>query len=658
MVRFLLPLLLLFATPALALESAPVVSARDRVTLVSDTDQVSPGAPYRIGLRFRLQPGWHVYWKNPGDAGLAPSLDLTLPEGSRASDIIWPAPTRLTEGPVTVFGYEGDVVLPVVVTPGGGAQNLTASAEWLVCGTICVPEQGRFTLDLPSGEASPSAAAPLFAAAAARTPAPAPFAARIAPDGTLTLAGLRDAEAVTFFPDQPGLLRAGVAPRPEPRGGDTVLALKPDTSFKPGAAIAGVVAVEKPGQPTAFYTIDATPAAAPPAALGLPEAMLFALLGGLILNLMPCVFPILAMKAMAVAKLSAQARGAMRRAAWAYLGGVLAAFAALAGVLLTLRAEGAVVGWGFQFQSPVFVGVTCFVLFAVGLNLSGVFEIGGRATGIGQGLAAREGWLGSFFTGLLAVVVAAPCTAPFMGGAVAAALAAPAVTCLAIMLAMGLGLALPYLLVAEIPLVARLLPRPGRWMDILRQALAFPMYGAAAWLLWVLVIGSGVQALPAALAGLVLIGAAAWAYGLGASRIGRAAAILALLGALALLPSLGAAPPPADGAEAYSAGRVEALLRDGHPVFVNLTAAWCVTCLVNERVALDHPAVRAAFASGRVAYLKGDWTRGDTRVTALLQSFGREGVPLYLLYRPGTAAPEVLPQILTAHAVLAALGAG
>jgi thiol:disulfide interchange protein DsbD len=660
----LLSMALLFAAPARALESAPVRSARATVTLVSESDAVAAGRPVRIGLRLRLAPGWHTYWQNPGDAGAAPDVPLTLSEGAAAGPIAWPVPERMAESGVATYGYVGDLLLPVAITPGAGPLHVATHASWLVCKEICVPEEGDFALDLPPGAPAPSAEAPLFAAADLRTPRPSPFEAGIAPDGTLRVSGEALAGAVSdawLLPLEPGAIGGG-AQRFSARPNGFSLTLPKGEAFRPDARLAGVlVVVDKSGRRSAF-DVSAAPVAAEAVLAQLPlgRMLAFALLGGLLLNLMPCVFPVLAMKAMALRA------GASRRGAVFYTAGVLAAFSALGAALLAARAGGSAAGWGFQFQSPGFVAATAWVLFAVGLNMSGVFELSaGRLAGAGQGFSARGGASGSFFTGLLAVVVAAPCTAPFMGAAVAGALAAPWPVAMAVFLAMGLGLAAPYAALAAAPALGRALPRPGRWMDVLRQALAFPMYAAAAWLVWVASIQSGPAGVLATLAGLTLVGFSAWALGLGATlgragrRVSRAAAAAAVVAALALLPGLAsdrAGPQTEAGVEPYSAARLAELRAEGRPVFVNLTAAWCVTCLVNERVALSPEPVRKAFAERRVAYLKGDWTRQDEAVTSLLRQNDRAGVPLYLYYSPGAARPAVLPQILTQAEVLEAVG--
>ncbi len=696
----LLPLAFLAAMPAWAGESAAVRSSRATVTLVSDTDAVRAGQPLRLGLRMRLAPGWHTYWRNPGDAGVPPELTLTLPAGATAGDLQWPTPVRLAEGPLMTYGYTGEVLLPVAVTPGAGPLHVEASATWLVCEHICVPEEGRFTLDLqpgdlqpgdlPPGILAPSAQAPLFAAANARMPRPSPFPATVAPDGTLTLRGAGLSAAAVrdawFFPGSDGAVENAAPQRLVAGDGEVSLVLKrgmpqPGQAAAAAAGLAGTVVLRDTGGQETYLDVAAKPGAAPAAALAaapaaalaaapaaalaaapLAQTLLLALLGGLLLNLMPCVFPVLAMKAMALARMSGAALGEVRRHALSYTAGVMVAFGALGGALLALRAAGGAVGWGFQFQSPAFVAAMAWVLFGVGLNLSGVFQVGGRLAGAGQGLASRGGHAGSFATGALAVLVATPCTAPFMGAAIAAALAAPAAVTVLVFGALGLGLAAPYAVLALLPGAARLLPRPGAWMDVLRGVLAFPMYAAAAWLVWVISQQAGPDGVLAALGGLLLVGFAAWSYGLaqasGGRWLGRGAALAAVALAAALLPGLGAAPAAqaeaaaTEGVEPYTPARLASLRADGRPVFVNMTAAWCVSCLVNERVALAPAAVRDAFATHRVAYLKGDWTRGDPAITAFLREHGRDGVPLYVFYPAGSGTPTVLPQILTEAAVL------
>jgi thiol:disulfide interchange protein/DsbC/DsbD-like thiol-disulfide interchange protein len=677
MPRFLLILLLglLAVTPSSAMESAAVSSRHDTVTLVSATDAVSPGQPFRVGLYFQLQPGWHTYWKNPGDAGQPPNLTLSLSPGTTAGPVAWPTPQRIAEGPVMTYAYTGNVLLPVTIRPAAMNAPLTiqAHATWLICKQICVPEQGEFRLDLPSGAATPSPQAPLFAAHDRATPRPSPWTTRVAPDGTLSVQGPElspsSVAAAWFIPQREGEIQDDAPQRLSVRDGGFTLALTLAKGFKATSSLPGIVSVRDRAGLQTNATINAMPGPLPPSGMPpLEQVLAFAFLGGLILNLMPCVFPVLAMKAVALAK--GAARGRAHAHALSYTIGVLVTFAALGGALLAARAAGAAAGWGFQFASPAFVTAVAWLLFAVGLNLSGVFQVGSALAGAGSDLAAREGHAGSFFTGLLAVLVATPCTAPFMGVAVAAGLAAPPVVTMLVFLVMGLGLATPYVALAAVPGLARIAPKPGPWMDVLKQALAFPMYGAAAWLLWVVSQESGSEGVLGTAAGFVLLGFAGWVIGISqhapapTRRFGQSVAAAALLTALAVLSGIAVAPATrtvtslTENAQAFTPARLAALRREGRPVFVNMTAAWCVTCLVNERVAIATTAVQQAFAAHQVAYLKGDWTRQDPAISAYLRANGRDGVPLYVYYPPRGGEPQVLPQILTENAVLAEVDKG
>ncbi|MCU0944892.1 MAG: thioredoxin family protein [Rubritepida sp.] len=662
MVRLLLALLLILAAAprAGAVESAAVATPRGTATLLADRAAIAPGESFRLMLRLRLAPGWHSYWSNAGDAGAAPELLPALPEGWQAGTLAFPAPQRIAFGPLMNFGYTGEaafllpVTAPDTLRPGERV-TLTAEATWLACADVCIPEEGRFTLTLPV-EATPRPAhLGAFLSAEAALPRPAPFTARHARDGpraALTLEGpelapgaLREA---AFFPFAPGLIDN---PAPQPltlRPGVLTLGLTPTAAPWPPLIEGVLTATDAAGVRSAWVIRAEAGGALPAPALPLWQVLGLALLGGLILNLMPCVFPVLAMKAMAMARLSGADRRAIRAESAGYTLGVLAGFLAIGGLTLGLRAMGAAAGWGFQFTAPAFVAGMAWLMLAVGLNLSGVFQL--------RGPVLASGHLGSFGTGVLAVAVATPCTAPFMATAVGAALVLPAPAVLGVFAALGLGLALPYALLGLFPGLARVLPRPGPWMERFRQFLAFPMYGAAAWLVWVLAQQLGPDGVLAALAGGVLVALAAWAFGVaqasgGAGRLGRATAAVALVGALALLPLLSAAPPasatPAAHAEPWSAERVAALRAEGRPVFVNLTAAWCISCKVNERIALNTAATQALMQEAGIVQLTGDWTRGDAAITALLRAHGRDGVPLYLLYPAGGGAPALLPQILT-----------
>ena len=424
--------------------------------------------------------------------------------------------------------------------------------------------------------------------------------------------------------------------------------------------------------PPAAIAISASAEAAvsgAPAGIELVVAILLAFAGGIVLNLMPCVLPILAIKAFSLVQHGQTAPRKARRQGLAYAAGVLISFAVIAGVLIGLRAAGAEIGWGFQLQSPLFVAAMIYLLFAVGLNLSGVFTFGASMTGVGSELTALNGYAGSFFSGALATLVATPCTGPFMAAALGFAITQPWYSSLAVFEAVGLGLALPYLLISFSPAARRLLPKPGVWMLHLKECLAFPVYGTAVWLLYVLSLESGALAATATLIGVLLIAFAAWLYEIARSsassnsRWGIGIAGLSAAAALALLltTSGDGAPSTSDDAgpgwQSFSPAKLDALRAEGKPVFIDVTAAWCITCKVNERVALADPAVRKEFSDEGVTAVKADWTREDHNITQLLEANGRAGVPLYLFYPKSRTVGErrpavILPQILTADTLV------
>jgi len=688
--RALLAALVLLALSGVPAAAQPAIARTPQVTaeLAPATAGVAPGGVLHLALKQTIKPGWHTYWRNPGDSGEPTRIRWTLPPGWTAEPLVWPAPRRYPIGPLVNYGYSEEAWLvtpiraPVDARPGETV-TLRADAAWLVCEEVCIPEQASLSLRVPVTAGAPPADREHGRAIRRvldAAPAPAGLQAAVERRGegfTLAVAGpaLRgtDAREAYFFPHD-GALIDHALPQAVERGPEGLtLTLPPSPSLAPGplaGPVEGVLSVDGRA-----YQITA-PVGPPPAGaaglgppvgagrsaggLGLPLAAGLALLGGLILNLMPCVFPVLSMKAAALAGHAHEPRAA-RTQGLAFLAGVLATFALLAGALLAARAAGEAVGWGFQLQSPGVVAALALVLFTVGLNLSGVFEVGGSVQNAGSGLASRGGAAGAFFTGALAVVVAAPCTAPFMAGAVGFAVTQPPAAALLVFLALGLGLALPFVALSFSPGLLRRLPRPGPWMTTLRRALAFPMYAAAAWLAWVLSRQAGTEALGLLLTAALLTAFAAWLWGQGARLPVRAGAAVSAALAVTALAGVGwrAARPTeavaASSAEAWSPERVAALQAEGRPVFVNFTADWCVTCKVNERIALSSRRVAEAFAETGVVYLEADWTARDDAIAAELARHGRSGVPLYLLYRPGETAPAVLPQLLTEGAVARAL---
>ena len=687
--------------------AGPVVnSGHIESELIAQESGVAPGGTVYVALRQKIIPGWHTYWRNPGDAGEATKIAWTLPRGWAAGDMVWPTPGKAKLGPLLDYAYEGEVIIPAPISAPADAQvgttiSLSADVAYLVCEQVCVPEDAKLTLLLPvvagAAGADPKWGS-VIADVLAKAPKPAGLKAVFKLDGTslkLAVTGgpLKGADmaGAYFFPYSPKVIEHAAEQVIERGPEGLTLTLKPGYDFvgggTPPAELQGVIATKAgawevtatAGEPPATSAgLGAPPAETAPAtgtSGGLVGALVFAFLGGLILNLMPCVFPVLSMKAASLAG-HAHDAGKARLQGLMFLLGVVATFLALAGLLLVVRAGGAAVGWGFQLQSPLVIAALALLMLLVALNMSGVFEIGTSVQNVGSGASAQGGATGAFFTGALAVVVAAPCTAPFMAGALGYALTQPPVISLAVFLALALGFAAPFVAVAFIPGLLKLLPRPGAWMDVLKKGLAFPMYGAALWLVWVFAQQSGPLSLAHLLAAGVLAAFGAWLYGLAQARraSGRPAmvsilvalAVLALAVTVATFGALGAQAPtavasteapsgPGLAAEVWSPEKVAELQAAGRPILVDFTAAWCVTCQVNEKVALSGAKVAEAFKAQNAVYLKADWTNRDPVIAKALADFKRVGVPLYVVYPKNGGQPVILPQLLTEGLVIEAI---
>jgi thiol:disulfide interchange protein/DsbC/DsbD-like thiol-disulfide interchange protein len=665
-----------------------------RAALITEHSAAKRGEKLTVALRQSITPGWHTYWQNPGDSGEPTTINWTLPEGVTAGPIEWPLPTAIPVGPLMNYGYANQLLLlsdlTIPADYSGDSLRLSANVRWLVCKDICVPEETTVGLTLPLIDPALSprstADAPAIKAARDALPRSASWPVHYQSSGkTITLkvdtlgsdgVGVRTAR---FFPANWGQVANASPQKASFAGGALTLKMeRGDTGIETGKPLEGLLALEdasglRRGFVVSAEAAPATPGAAAPALddagemanAGFGIALLSALLGGLILNLMPCVFPILSLKAYGLAREASDGRS-QRLGGFAYLAGVLASFGLIAAALIVLRAAGLAVGWGIQFQSPGFVLALIALFLALALNMSGVFEFGGWLAGAGNDLTRKQGLAGSFFTGVLATVVATPCTAPFMGAAVGYAFAQPALEATAVLVMLGFGFALPIVLLSLSPALGRMLPRPGAWMIRFKQVMAFPLYATAAWLVWILSVQQGSDGVSAAMVTILAVGFAGWLLGLpSGARVLRitAALVIALAGiasSAAMLtgaPQAGATTEASSGSgprsEAFTQNRLDALLAENKPVFVNLTAAWCITCKVNERVALNSGRIAAAFKQHGVTYLKGDWTLANPEISAMLQSFGRAGVPLYLLYSgaPGSA-PQILPQLLTESIIL------
>ena len=681
--------------------------------LVRQTEWAPPGSTVYVAVVQDIDPGWHTYWINPGDVGQATDLRFSPPPGFEIGEPVWPLPRRILtvagQDRFSSYAFEGRVVTAIPVAVPAFAQPGTSvpirlQATFFVCSdTLCIPESAVLSLEVPIREGRP----PLddqwggvVSRALDTAPQPAAIEGRVSTAGGMVsfaftgdeLAGI-EADGAYFLPDRPGVIDQAAAQRIErgPRGliltapaAQTLVPLSgPVSGILSTAAGAWRVRLEAGPPPTGSHGLGpAQPAAlnGPLGAVepgpGLMQAILFAFLGGLILNVMPCVFPILSMKAASLAGAATRPTSA-RAEGLAFLTGVMVAFLALGGLLIALRAGGEAAGWGFQLQNPAVVAGLVLVMLAAGLNLSGVFHTGASAQRLGteareslEGpLAHLSPWAGSALTGILAVVVAAPCTAPFMAAAIGFAAVQPAPVALSVFSALGLGFALPFVLISLSPALMRALPRPGSWLETAKAVLALPMYGAALWLGWVFWRQAGITA-ALILGGTALVATLAlflWGRRQRAEMQGwRRPPSLVVTAAFAFLAVGGlvwASVAPRDvtaagdalSGDAWSPERLATLRAEGRPVLVNFTADWCLSCKTNEAAALSSRRVADALEGTNAAYLVADWTRRDDAIAAELARHGRSGVPLYLVYPADGDEPEVLPQLLTDGMVAAAL---
>jgi thiol:disulfide interchange protein DsbD len=651
-----------------------------------------------VGLQLTHQPEWHTYWKNSGDSGQPTALTWTLPTGVHAGDIAWPVPKKLPIGNLANYGYDQTVLLPVPLTltpdfkPAGANPELPIKlrASWLVCKLECVPQDGEFALSIPvRGSTAMNSAA--FEAAFKAQPTPVKQAANITIEGNrlkVSVAGLPatlQGKTLDMFPETPeiietaaqwtqawqGAVWTAAVPIAPQRGSSPdlmplVLATQIGTQrlgFVTQAKVSGAWPAAAALGQVSFPGVAAPAAVAPePAAPNLPGslwlALLGALLGGMILNLMPCVFPVLAIKVVGFARYGNNQRQ-QRIGGLAYSLGVVLSFVALGALMLVLRGAGEQLGWGFQLQSPLVVAGLAALFTVLGLNLAGLFEFGQFVPSSLATLEAKNPSLNAFLSGVLAVVIASPCTAPFMGASLGLALALPGAQAMAIFTTLGIGMALPYLAASWSPVLARRLPKPGLWMLTFRSAMAFPMFATVVWLMWVLGQQSGVDGAAALLALLLALALLLWSAGLsGRSRFFMTTISIALfalltgaIGQNVIKPAEHVATPTSTALwQPWAPGRVDQVLANGSPVFVDFTAAWCVTCQYNKKTTLANTDVLADFAAKKVTLLRADWTRRDPAITAALAQLGRNGVPVYVLYQNGHS-PVVLSEILSVSEV-------
>ena len=669
----------------------PAARSQVQSSLVSADAAVQPGRAFTVALHFIHEPHWHTYWVNPG-TGQATAIEWTLPEGWKAGPIEWPAPKVLIDAQnnVTGSGYDGDLFLPVALTPPadlrpGATVELKAAVKWLMCLDVCKPGQSKLSLSLPVANEAPQpdpqwgskiravlsnlpAADPDWNLAAsmnskeitlAVTPASSAGHAQnlhfFSEDGLVAY----DAPQTVKDDGKGGfVLTLAVSPDAPPNSGRLVGVLTSDNGWRRDGLLPGL-RVEVPFTAAAAPT-QVSQTAAP--ARGLGATLLLAFVGGLILNLMPCVFPVLGIKILGFVNHAGHERGKVVAHGLVFSGGVLLSFWLLAGVLAVLRAGGDQLGWGFQLQSPAFIFGLAVVMLVFALNMSGVFEFGLAATAVGGDLRAKSGFAGSFFTGVLATLVATPCSAPFLAPALGAALALSTLQSFAVFTAIAIGLSTPYLLLSAFPDAVRVLPRPGAWMETFKQFMAFPLYATVGALLWVLAGQVQESGLLNAFFGIVLVAMGVWVYGrwrapgasAGRSRFGLVAGLaLIAAGAWAGWPT----PPAANEIvwEKWSPDAVARLRAENRIVYVDFTARWCATCQANKKLVFHADDVLRAFHDKHIATLRGDWTNQDPQITAELAKYHRSAVPFNLVWLPGKSDPVLLPEILTPGIVLSAV---
>ena len=690
---------------------APVRSDNSTVDLVAEVQSIAPGEEFAVAFLLRPDPGWHIYWINAGDAGKPATLKWDLPDGFAADELTFPSPNFVPFGPLMSYGYDEETLLIARVEVPSIVEDtvhLAADANWLICDdNICIPERARVELSLPSGDGTLDTFwRSEFAAARAKHPIAVPWHATYVSDDEKVLFDLEvptdlvvdddiwlfpvadkliDHAAPQIFSVSNDLLRVETFSGPRhSRYNETSFVLKLfDTNTSGGRNQAfwidanRVNEVEAHEFETTFEqtpgtTISPSPSndANPPDLVAFIQNFLLAVLGGLILNAMPCVLPILSLKALSIVELSNSSVKSARLSGLVYTFGVLVCFCMLAIVMFTLRGAGEAVGWAFHLQSPTILVLLTLLMVIVGLNFSGVFELRGsfaNVSGFVDRVTAGKG--GEFFTGVLAVVVASPCTVPFMGAALGYALIQPVIPALGIFLGLALGFALPYLLISFVPAAKKILPKPGAWMETMRRIMAFPMYATAVWLMWVLGGQRGIDALAMLLVAVITLGFVMWTVSRAREtnqwrwRVSGIVGLVVLLAAanVARDDDLVASPQTASSTHAeeieWSVTTVETLLAENKPVFAYFTADWCITCKYNERVALRSQSVLDFFEREGVQVLVGDWTSEDPAITAELERHGRAGVPLYLFYGVGSSidSPMILPEILTPDLVISRL---
>ena len=663
---------------------SPNVHAQERYTtvkIVPERTHVKGGEELRIATEISLAKDWHVYWLNPGDSGIPVKITWKTPEKFEIKEINWPTPDKISYDILLNYGYYDRVTLlqdlKVPDKIPEGKITLDATVEMLVCNEICIPETSTISIDFNDPALTPQDNKDFIAAASDKLPeeltgtftysdVDKKLHVRLAFDDSVFPTS-HPVEKFDFFPKALGIINH--VSKPEVTVDYNEIMIRYERGDQPTDALdplEGLLVITGEHGQNIGYDIsikrdqNQTPSAQkktePPKLstdhVTLMTAFLFAFLGGLILNLMPCVFPVLSMKALSLVKMSDKELDLARKHGLAYTAGVMLSFISIGGILLALKSTGSAIGWGFQLQNPIVVALLTYMLFMIGLNLMGFFEVGTRLGNLGDKLTRKSGLGGSFFTGVLATVVATPCTAPFMGAAMGFALVQPAAIGIGIFAALGFGLALPYLYLSYVPSARRILPKPGAWMNSFKQFLAFPMFASAIWLTWVIALQSGVFSILIVMGSMLLLSMGVWL----SHKKGHLAHIfmfvcifLPLIGLAALIPM----PKAQEFGSPFTNAALEEALASPEPVFVEMTAAWCITCKINHATSLNTESTKNLFKEKNIRYLIGDWTNYNAEITEFLNRYERDGVPIYVYYgKPDAKSgerpePKILPQVLT-----------
>ncbi len=700
--RAFICLFLMLITGFQLLQADPVKTEHAEVELISEQSTIVPGEPFWIGIRMKIQDGWYVYYRNPGDSGMPMTVQWNHERDFTIGEIQWPYPKwKEVSGGLTSYAYQDSIlymmeaVAPEDLEPGQ-EYTLNALAEWLICEDVCIPEDAEVELTLEASNRTVfnEKWLPLFSETRRKLPADLDYwkaSAELEGDGDTAILKLTtdafdipDYSNIIYFANKEGEIENG-AEQPFTIEGNTITMELEKSTYKSGdlERLWGLVYNEdgwdESGRIKAM-TVDVKigeeqeSAAASTTNVLSPQFLIilgFAFLGGLILNLMPCVFPILSIKVMNFLQVSGHDSRKAKLHGWIFGTGVLLSFLVLASLLLVLRAAGQELGWGFQLQSPPFIAFMAFLMFGLGMSLMGIFEIGSSLINVAGKADTGDGLKGSFFSGVLATVLATPCTAPFMGTALGAAITMPAAAALSVFAVLGFGMAVPYIVLSSFPALLEKLPKPGPWMETFKQAMAFPLFATVIWLIWVFGQQVGMNGVVNLLIGLLLLSTGIWILNrwkaiqiTKTSRVvSRAFVALLIIGGFGLSASSGAA----DGGttsqtsrygiewQSYSPEKVDQYVEENRNVFIDFTAAWCITCKANERIVFSSDDVKQKFEEMNFVMIKADWTNRNPEITQALEAFGRSGVPLYVIYNEHLDEPMILPELLTPGIVLDAL---